>query len=235
MRFFPFLSFLALVLTACGGSSDPENPVLFDAGLPFSTHTFMEAGVPAVKAGTRIWMARNLDMDTFRNGDPIPQAVTDSQWIHAAQRGQPAWCYYDNDPAMGQRFGRLYNWYAVQDPRGLAPGGWHIPSDAEWTALTDSLGGHKHAGGTLKHSRDWPDGGNGTNHIGFSALPAGMRNSIGGFVNEGGICRFWTATEINEIDVWSVSIYGKANTLYRYGYMKADGFSVRCVRDAETH
>jgi len=93
-----------------------------------------------VTIGTQVWMTKNLDVSTFRNGDSIPQAKTDAEWKRAGEEGQPAWCYYDNDPKNGAKCGKLYNWYAVNDPRGLAPKDYHVPTDAEWTILTDFLG-----------------------------------------------------------------------------------------------
>ena len=92
-----------------------------------------------VKIGNQAWMAENLSVSIFRNGDPIPQAKTNQEWIKAGDNKQPAWCYYENDPANGAKYGKLYNWYAVIDPRGLAPVGYHIPSDAEWEKLVDYL------------------------------------------------------------------------------------------------
>ena len=105
-----------------------------------------------VTIGTQIWTTKNLDVSTFRNGDVIPQASTDEAWKAAGENKQPAWCYYDNDTANASKYGKLYNWYAVNDPRGLAPAGYHIPTDAEWTVLTDYLGGYGIAGKKMKMS-----------------------------------------------------------------------------------
>lgn len=103
-----------------------------------------------VKIGTQTWMAENLNVDRFRNGDLIPQAKSDEEWKAAGENGKPAWCFYDNNPKNGEKFGKLYNWYTVSDPRGLAPKGWHIPSDKEWTVLTEYLGGGEKAGAKMK-------------------------------------------------------------------------------------
>jgi uncharacterized protein (TIGR02145 family) len=105
-----------------------------------------------VTIGTQVWTTKNLDVSTFRNGDVIPQASTDEAWEAAGENKQPAWCYYDNDTANASKYGKLYNWYAVNDPRGLAPAGYHIPSDAEWTVLTDFLGDEGIAGKKMKIS-----------------------------------------------------------------------------------
>jgi uncharacterized protein (TIGR02145 family) len=106
-----------------------------------------------VTIGTQVWMTKNLDVSTFRNGDPIPQAKTEEEWKKAGENRQAAWCYYDNVPANGAKYGKLYNWYAVSDPRGLAPAGYHIPSDAEWTKLEDYLGSD--AGTKMKSKSGW--------------------------------------------------------------------------------
>jgi uncharacterized protein (TIGR02145 family) len=108
-----------------------------------------------VTIGTQVWMTKNLDVSTFRNGDPIPEAKSNEEWEKAGENKQPAWCYYDNDPANGAKYGKLYNWYAVNDPRGLAPIEYHIPSDAEWTKLTDFLGGEGAAGTKMKSKSGW--------------------------------------------------------------------------------
>jgi uncharacterized protein (TIGR02145 family) len=103
---------------------------------------------PEVRIGEQIWMAKNLNVSTFRKGDPIPEVKSEDDWENAAKNHQPAWCYYDNEPKNGAVYGKLYNWYAVSDPRGLAPNGWHIPSDEEWTDLHLALGG---GGGNEKY------------------------------------------------------------------------------------
>jgi uncharacterized protein (TIGR02145 family) len=108
-----------------------------------------------ITIGTQVWMTKNLDVATFRNGDTIPQVQTDKAWMNAGDNKQPAWCYYNNDPANGEKYGKLYNWYAINDSRGLAPVGYHIPSDAEWTKLTDFLGGESVAGTKMKSKSGW--------------------------------------------------------------------------------
>ena len=106
-----------------------------------------------VTIGTQVWMTKNLDVSTFRNGDPIPEVKTNEEWLKAGENNQPAWCYYDNNPANGVKYGKLYNWYAVNDPRGLAPVGYHIPTDAEWTILEDFLGDDE--GKKMKTTSGW--------------------------------------------------------------------------------
>jgi uncharacterized protein (TIGR02145 family) len=102
--------------------------------------TIENEGYKSVKIGTQTWMTENLNVERFRNGDLIPQAKTDEEWKAAGENKQPAWCYYNNDPANGAKYGKLYNWFAVNDSRGLAPTGYHIPTDEEWSTLTNYLG-----------------------------------------------------------------------------------------------
>ena len=90
-----------------------------------------------VRIGDQIWMAENLNVSHFRNGDVITQAESREEWVQAASEGKPAWCYYDNNPENGNKYGKLYNWFAIVDPRGISPEGWHISSDNEWTTLTN--------------------------------------------------------------------------------------------------
>ena len=130
-------------------------------------------------------MSKNLDVNRFRNGDPIRHAKTVEEWENAANNKQPAWCYYDNDPSNGEKYGKLYNWYAVRDSRGLAPKGFHIPTDDEWEILTTFLGGNDVAGIKMKKKIGWGENYIGTNSSGFSALPGGYRRGGEGFYDVG--------------------------------------------------
>lgn len=98
-------------------------------------------------------MKKNLNVSTFRNGDTIPQAKTDEEWIKAGQNRQPAWCYYNNDSRNGEKYGKLYNWYAISDSRELAPDGWHVPSEDELIIMYELLGDD--AGKKMKSSFGW--------------------------------------------------------------------------------
>ena len=105
-----------------------------------------------VTIGSQVWTSKNLNVSTYRNGDIIPQVQNEEAW---AKLTTGAWCYYDNDTSNGTKYGKLYNWYAVHDPRGLAPKGYHIPTDAEWKALTDYLGSEREAGTKMKSENGW--------------------------------------------------------------------------------
>jgi uncharacterized protein (TIGR02145 family) len=128
-----------------------------------------------VKIGEQEWMAENLNVSKFRNGDLIPEAKTEEEWEAAGKNKKPTWCYYENNPANGIRYGKLYNWYAVNDPRGLAPNGFHIPKDAEWNDLIIFLGGASYSASKMTSQKEWDKGCMGNNSSGFSGLPGGAR------------------------------------------------------------
>lgn len=184
----------------------------------------------ATRIGAKSWALANLDVVTFHNGDTIPEASTNEEWVAAGDSGKPAWCYYNNDKATGKKFGKLYNWYAVNDPRGLAPKGWKIPGGSDWEALAGSLGGPQVAGKKMKSTTGWAEGGNGTNESGFNALPGGYRKENGIFANTGSIGIWWSSTEgksLTALDFYlalNFSLNFSANPRKRGG-------SVRCIRE----
>ena len=184
-----------------------------------------------ITIGSQVWMTKNLDVSTFRNGDPIPQAKTEEEWYMAKELKRPAWCYYDNDPKNGAIYGKLYNWFAVNDPRGLAPNGFHIPSDAEWTILTDYLGGQEIAGTKMKSNSGWEKYGKGTNQSGFSGLPGGSRSTNGTFNYIGYFGYWWSSTDPIFANAWCRFLYFNYGNVGRNGDNKRSGFSVRCVKD----
>jgi uncharacterized protein (TIGR02145 family) len=189
-----------------------------------------------VTIGTQVWMTKNLDVSVFRNGDTIPEAKTEEEWQKAGENKQPAWCYNENDTVNGVKYGKLYNWYAVIDSRGLAPAGYHIPSDSEWTILTDYLGGE--AGGKMKSTNEWFDNGNGSNTSGFSGLPGGKRGSDGTFYHVGGSGYWWSSSEDgantyrqDDSIAWYRDLNCLHNDVKRNSNNKRKGFSVRCLGD----
>jgi uncharacterized protein (TIGR02145 family) len=196
--------------------------------------------IPSITICNQTWMKKNLDVSSYRNGDVIPQVTDPAAWLTLTTG---AWCYYNNDPANGSVYGKLYNWYAVNDPRGLAPAGWHIPSDAEWTTLTDCLGGAVIAGGNLKEkgTRHWlfPNTG-ATNVSGFTALPGGVLVSMDGqFSGKSLVGSFWSSSVFSFNAAYyrklvynsgallgGVSVFNEPS-----GTLNMDGLSVRCVKD----
>jgi len=190
-----------------------------------------------VTIGTQVWQTKNLNIDRFRNGDPIPQVRTKEEWEAAGERGQPAWCYYENNASNGIIYGKLYNWHAVKDARRICSLGWHIPSDREWTALTNYLGGEDVAGGKMKATGTayWQTSNIGvTNESGFSALPGGFRSIDTNFNRISYNAYFWSETEsYNNKGSLVRYLYDINNGLNRYSddLSKSFGASVRCIRD----
>jgi uncharacterized protein (TIGR02145 family) len=186
-----------------------------------------EAGT--VTIGTQTWTLANLNVNTFQNGDSIAEARTNKEWEALCQAGKPAWCYYNNDPLNGQKFGKLYNWYAVNDPRGLAPAGWTLPGDADWVKLINFLGGQESAGIKMKTTTGWIDGNNGTNESGFSGMPGGYRVENGAFANLGSIGTWWSSTQSKSSTAIDFYIALRSR-LERSNNSKQRGESVRCLR-----
>ena len=180
--------------------------------------------------GNQIWTCSNLDVTTFRNGDPIPQVTDPTAWNSLTT---PAWCYYNNDPANGAIYGKLYNWHAVRDPRGLAPSGYHIPTDAEWTILTDYLGGLSEAGGKMKKvSTLWTSpNAQATNSSCFTGLPGGTKNNNGGYTNINQVGYWWSATESSADNAYYRYITAYSGVISRLNDSKKNGFSVRLVKE----
>ena len=179
-----------------------------------------------IKIGTQTWSTKNLDVSTYRNGDDIPEVKDAKAWANLTTG---AWCYYENRAANGTKYGKLYNWYAVNDPRGLAPSGYHIPTDAEWTILTDNLGDK--AGTKMKSSSSWKNNGNGTNTSGFAGLSGGCRNYFGNFYAIGANGYWGSSSELNAAHAWYRILYSGGGNVTRDANSKQDGFSVRCIRD----
>jgi uncharacterized protein (TIGR02145 family) len=161
--------------------------------------------------------------------DPIPEVKDGNQWSNLTTG---AWCYYDNDIANGKVYGKLYNWYAVNDARGLCSNGYHVPSDEEWAVLENYLGGREVAGGKMKSTTGWTFPNTGaTNESGFNALPNGIRVLNGSYNLIGSYGNWWSSTESGSDNAWAHGlVYNFSSADYFYSD-KQGGFSVRCVRD----
>ncbi|MBU0713667.1 VCBS repeat-containing protein, partial [bacterium] len=187
-----------------------------------------------VKIGDQWWMAENLKVTHYRNGDPIPNITDNTQWSNLSTG---AYCEYDNNPANIETYGRLYNWYAADDSRNIAPEGWHVPSDAEWQTLVDYLGGSSVAGGKMKETGTeyWNSPNTGaTNESCFSALPGGYRTNLGIYEILGSYAGFWSSTEATELSSHIRYLFDSNSEVYRgTGYDNQGAFSVRCVRDLD--
>ena len=189
-----------------------------------------------VEIGSQCWMEENLKVERYRDGSNIPTGLSDAAWQAATTE---AFAVYDNDTANKATYGLLYNWYAVADARGLCPTGWHVPTDAEWTQLTDHLGGTSVAGGQMKTTGTLGAGTglwfapntDATNSSGFSGLPGGYRGIGGGFDGRGGSGYWWSSSENSASNAWFRRLLYFNGNAGRYNDFKRSGFSVRCLRD----
>ena len=184
-----------------------------------------------VKIGTQTWMAENLKTTKYNDGTPITNVTDNASWA-ALTTG--AYCDYYNTPGNSDTYGRLYNWFAVNTGK-LAPFGWHVPTDAEWTTLTDYLGGLTVAGGKLKETgtSHWVTPNTGaTNSTGFTALPSGDRYYLGGMFGDVGYRGYyWSSTAYNDTYAWNRGLFYDYATVGHLSNRKQNGFSVWCVRD----
>lgn len=205
---------------------------------------------PTVTNGSQTWIAKNLKVTKYSDGTVIPQVVESSQWQDLTTG---AWCYYNNSTSNGTTYGKLYNWYAVAgiyntasllNPalrKKLAPSGWHIPTDAEWTILTDCLGGENLAGGKMKaigtmqsNTGIWlSPNTDATNSSGFTGLPGGYRNVeyLFPYYSIGGECSWWSSSEFDITNAYNRTLKLNSGVAFKYNNNKNFGFSVRCVKD----
>jgi uncharacterized protein (TIGR02145 family) len=201
--------------------------MLFTTAHETGTVTDIDGNIyQTVKIGNQWWMAENLKVTHYRNGEAIPNVTDDVSW-NSITTG--AYCNYDNDVNYVATYGRLYNWFAVVDSRNMAPTGWHMPSDAEWQTLIDYLGGLSVAGGKMKETGTlhWNAPNTGaTNESGFTALPGGYRSG-----SMGGDAYFWSSTQYDSGAAFRRFLYFNNSAVERYFAGKGDGFSIRCVKD----
>lgn len=203
--------------------------------------------------GDKIWITKNLATSFYSNGDTIPEARSQVEWKRYNKEKRGCWCYYDfnNTPTFVSKYGKLYNFYAVVDPRGLAPKGFHIPTEQEWLDLADRLGGNGIAGKRMKSKEDWLEGGNGDNSSGFNVVPGGrlkaaaspeemnaydydFRDAIPGFN-----CFFWIYMEKDMNEKEGYPYYVKSFNIFHGGTWvqvlnityKEEGLSVRYLKD----
>jgi uncharacterized protein (TIGR02145 family) len=218
------MGFALICSYGCKKSSNNNNPA---SG---STVTDIDGNVyPVVTIGTQTWMAENLKTTKYRNGTPIPNVSDSVQW---AALTTDAYCNFNNDPNTVAVYGRYYNWYAVTDSNNIAPLGWHVPTDAEWTTLVTYLGSG--GGGKLKSTGttywDSPNT-SATNSTGFSGLPAGDRSYNGLFHYLGMYGCWWCTTEYSATDGLEYVVEYNSSGITRLAYSKGLGLSVRCVKD----
>jgi len=223
------LSFCTVYTKYCSkDSTSPDNhSVIIEESDPI---TDIEGNIyKTVKIGDDVWMAENLNVSHFRNGDPIPEVKTKEEWERAATEHTAAWCYYNNNPENGNTYGKLYNWYAVDDSRGLEPEGWRVPGTREWTDLIGNLEGDKLAGKKMKSITGWNSEGNGDNSSKFAGYPGGGRVSNGDFTDIGSAGIWWSSSGQTAATAWGYNVIASANGVLRGSFNKATGLSIRSV------
>ena len=188
-----------------------------------------------VTIGTQTWMAENLKVSKYSDGTIIPNVKDSIEW---SKLTSGAWSYYNNDLTNNAKYGKLYNWYAVSKisngNKNVCPTGWHVPTDAEWTVLTDYLGGESVAGGKMKEvgTTSWNSPNtDATNTSLFSALPGGLRGNDGSCYGIGSSGNWWSSSEYNTYIAGYRYLNGSNGDVNSYGYVKEVGLSVRCLRD----
>ncbi len=212
-------NWVSLTSSGAGGNS-PSTCIDYD-GNSYATFTL----------GTQTWMAENLRVVHYRNGEAIPNVTGNSAW---AALTSGAYCWYNNDQATYAKYGTLYNWHAVNDFRGLCPQGWHAPTNEEWTALTTYLGGDTYAGGKMKSlSALWTSPNvDATDNSRFSGLPGSFRGDNGTFGTSIGTAGcWWTSSVYSSSDAHSRGLLNSLNYVIAGTAVKKNGYSVRCLRD----
>lgn len=183
-----------------------------------------------VKIGSQTWMGENLKTTKYRNGESIGSTGTSSKDIRGENTPKYQWAYAGKDN-NAEIYGRLYTWYAAADSRGVCPSGWHVPTDAEWSALVNFLGGDVAAYSKLKETDDahWIKYDTGTNEFMFNALPGGVRSGKGVFDDIGNSGCWWSSTEAGSSDAWYRLMTYNISSFSRYIYLKRNALSVRCL------
>jgi len=229
------IGFVLIISDSCSNddSSAPVSTsgIIFNPDLIYGTVIDVNGNVyKTITIGTQTWMAENLRATKYRNGDLIPKVTDYPQW-EGLKTG--AYCDYNNLLGSSTTYGRLYNWHAVIDSRIIAPKGWHIPTDAEWTTLTNYLGGDSVACSKLKEkgTKHWPSNPYADNLSGFTALPAGYRNYDGTFDGIGASSFWWSSSESTSIAAFYRNLYYNTNLIVRDSVFKENGYSIRCIKD----
>lgn len=183
-----------------------------------------------VKIGNQVWMAENLRVTRYNNGDSITNPLDDVSWKFSYVG---AWSNYVNAPFLDTVYGKLYNWYVISDPRGIAPKGWRVPSATDWQILIDSLGGKDSAGGKLKEvSLLWQQPNPATNESRFSARPGGFREGRYGYFD--GMVRygtFWSSLPVDGGNAIALNLnYSNTNASLGTALLTS-GMSIRCIKN----
>jgi uncharacterized protein (TIGR02145 family) len=202
--------------------------------LPFNTGLLTDINgntYNTITIGNQVWMQENLKVTKLNGGTEIPNVTDEDTWLHT---NEPGYGWYDNDASTyGEVYGAMYNWHAV-NTGSLCPDGWHVPTDAEWTILTDYLGGLAISGGPLKEAgtEHWySPNTDATNASGFTALPGGYRSNGGQYYSIGVRGSWYTSSEKDNTYVWRRDMQSNHGEVQRWDNNKRFGLSVRCVKD----
>ncbi len=186
-----------------------------------------------VQIGSQYWMRENLAVETFQDGTPITECSSSEQWVDLASTNTPAWCYYNFDPSLEEEYGKLYNWYVISASNGVAPLGWRVSTEGDWTTLISNTGGEKQSGYKLKSKNNWNTltrtKGDGTNQYGFTASPGGFIKENGQFWDFGWSANYWTATTSSATDARTVRMYWQNKNAVKLTAHQDMGFSIRLV------
>lgn len=230
MQFAFKIIIIGFLINACSSSSKEANDgnkktIVYKEVAPSQTYD-------TCQIGEQTWMAQNLNEPHFKNGDPIPQAKTPEEWKKAGNSGKPAWCYYNNDSKLGAKFGKLYNWYAVNDPRGLAPKGWRLPADKDWISLYQFVSKQDYDALALEHKAfvgNYPD----ADALHFHAFGSGYRKESANFSNMGKFASYWSKDTIDSYSANALHLNNKVFTIQMGKYYRSGGFSVRCLKSIQ--
>ncbi|MBN2105636.1 fibrobacter succinogenes major paralogous domain-containing protein [bacterium] len=224
--FFIFISLIIVTAFNCDNKNPTENKHATGTVTDIDGNTYQ-----TIKIGSQWWMAENLKVKHYRNGDLIPYVPKELDWYKLYTHGC---CIYDSDTSNFNTYGLLYNWHAVNDWRDIAPEGWHVPSEGEWQTLMVTLGGDTIAGGRMKESgtAHWNSPNTGaTNESGFSGLPCGIRSHTGQYSMMGEYARFWSSTELTtRMSMYAYLGFRTSECGMNHWY-KEQAYSVRCVKD----
>jgi uncharacterized protein (TIGR02145 family) len=180
-----------------------------------------------VQIGNQRWMAQNLRTSRYNDGTSIPE-ITLEEPVAWSTNTTGAWSFYDDDSANNTPYGKLYNYYVVQNSKNVCPTGWSVPSDSDWVELHEYLGDN--AGNKLKSTTRWADNGNGTNESGFDAIGSGRKGSSGtSYTDLNKVARFWTATQYNANNGVIYRLTHDSDELQRDFNSKNNAFSIRCI------
>jgi len=182
--------------------------------------------------GKQEWTVHNLNTEHFRNGDAIQQATTAEEWVKAWMEKRPAWCYYEGKKPSNRFVGKLYNFYAMTDPRGIAPKGWRVPSPKDWDEMITPLGGLDAAGKSLRFWYCWPGDIPGTNSSGFRAFPGGYRDQNGNFRHNIDVANWWIAPDAPTAEPSCMELYSGSLPMHIEAHLiPGYGISIRCIKE----